>query len=143
MTVRNQGSAAAGAFWVDLYINPSHQPEFNITWNATCSLNPCFGIAWAVARSLAPGERIALTSVVSEVAPSYSRWLGYFAAGTTDVYVLADSWNPSGSMADANRANNLAHIAGLRVTGPNPALTGPQSPAVWPARPAAQDEARR
>jgi hypothetical protein len=74
--------------------------------------------------------------------PVYSIWPGYFAAGTTDIYVLADSWNPGGPMADTNRANNLVHLPGLRVSGPNPPLVGVQSLVERPARLEAQDRER-
>jgi hypothetical protein len=37
-------------------------------------------------------------------------------------------------MVDSNRANNLTHLSGLRVTGPNPALSSPQSLRSRPAQ---------
>src|SRR5581483_1167553 len=38
VTVQNQGSAAAEAFWVDLYINPSAAPTgANQPWNTRCA----------------------------------------------------------------------------------------------------------
>jgi hypothetical protein len=125
VVVKNQGSAAAAPFWVDMYLNPSRQPGFNVIWNTTCTLNPCFGIGWPVTGGLAPGASVTLTSAV--VPPGYAVWSGYFAAGTTDLYVLADSYNPSGPMVDSNRANNLFHMPGLQVTGPNPTLSSAQS----------------
>jgi hypothetical protein len=122
VVIENQGNAAAGPFWADMYLNPSRTPDFNIIWNKTCTLTPCFGIGWPVPNGLAPGASVTLSSAV--VPPGYSVWPGYFAAGTTDIYVLADSFNPNGPMVDTNRANNLAHIGGLSVTGPNPASAG-------------------
>jgi hypothetical protein len=116
--IKNEGNAPTTPFWVDLYINPSRQPDFNIIWNKTCTLNPCFGIGWLVPAGLAPGASVSLTSAVVPV--GYSVWPGYFAAGSTDIYVLADSFNPGGPMVDTSRANNLYHISGLSVTGPNP-----------------------
>jgi hypothetical protein len=132
VVIQNQGTATAAPFWVDMYLNPNRQPNFNVVWNTTCTLTPCFGIGWPVSTGLAPGASITLTSAV--VPPGYSVWPGYFAAGTTDLYVLADSWNPNGPMADSNRANNLFHRSGLQVTGPNPALSAPQSVQQRPAR---------
>jgi hypothetical protein len=140
VVIQNRGNAPAAPFWVDLYINPNRQPSFNDPWNTTCTLNPCFGIAWSVSNGLAPGASITLSSAV--VPPGYSIWPGYFATGTTDIYALADSWNPGGNMADGNRTNNLAHLGGLHVTGPNPALISPQSAMELPARPAAQGQGR-
>jgi hypothetical protein len=137
VTVTNQGTAPTAGFWVDLYINPSTPPTAaNVTWNTTCTLKPCYGIAWYVATPLAPGASITLSSASG--APGYTIWPGYFAAGTTDIYVYADSWNPSvatGAALEANETNNSDHIGGLSVTGPNPALRGAPATAL-PERPA-------
>ncbi|HEY3231463.1 MAG TPA: CARDB domain-containing protein, partial [Roseiflexaceae bacterium] len=127
VTVTNVGDAAAGPFWVDLFINPSAPPtQANVTWNQTCTLSPCYGIAWLVPNGLAPGASITLSS--QSVPAGYSVWPGYFAAGTTDLYVYADSWNPgvaTGAVAESNETNNSAHLGGLTVTGPNPSPVGP------------------
>jgi hypothetical protein len=137
VTVTNQGTAPTAGFWVDLYINPSTPPTAaNVTWNTTCTLKPCYGIAWYVATPLAPGASITLSSASG--APGYTIWPGYFAAGTTDIYVYADSWNPSvatGAALEANETNNSDHIGGLSVTGPNPALRSAPATAL-PERPA-------
>jgi hypothetical protein len=126
VTVTNQGAAPTTGFWVDLFINPSAPPSTaNVTWNATCTLKPCYGIAWYVPGPLAPGASITLSSAAGT--PGYTIWPGYFAAGTTDLYVYVDSWNPSvatGAVQESNEANNSAHLGGLTVTGPNPALRG-------------------
>ena len=126
MTIKNQGSAAAGSFRVDLYINPSSPPTAaNQLWNARCGLTPCFGMAWEVASGLAPGQNITLSSL--SLPAGYLVWPGYFASGASDLYAYADSFNPgvvAGSVAESNEANNRAELHGLRVTGPNPALAG-------------------
>jgi uncharacterized repeat protein (TIGR01451 family) len=122
VTVQNQGSAAAGAFWVDLYINPSTPPTAaNQTWNTRCALTPCFGMAWEVAGGLAPGQSITLSSL--SLPPGYSVWPGSFAAGSSDLYVYADSYSPgvvAGAVAESGEANNQFHLGGLVVTGANP-----------------------
>jgi hypothetical protein len=136
VTVTNQGTAPAAGFWVDLYINPTAPPTTNVTWNTTCTLKPCYGIAWYVTDPLAPGASIVLSSASG--APGYSIWPGYFAAGTTDVYAYVDSWNPgvaTGAVPESNETNNSDHIGGLTVTGPNPALRGTPA-AVLRERPA-------
>jgi len=129
VTVTNQGSAAAEEFWADLYINPSSPPTAaNQVWNTRCGLTPCFGIAWVVTGGLAPGQSITLSS--SSLPPGYSVWPGYFAAGTTDLYAYADSYNPgvaAGAAAESNETNNRAELHGLTVTGPNPSLAGVRS----------------
>ncbi|HJZ47590.1 MAG TPA: CARDB domain-containing protein, partial [Roseiflexaceae bacterium] len=127
VTVKNQGSASAGPFWVDLYINPSSPPTAaNQVWNNRCGLAPCFGMAWQVTSELAPGQSVTLSS--QSLPAGYSNWRGYFAAGTSDVYVYADSFNPgvvAGAVAESSETNNRAELHGLRVTGPNPKLSGP------------------
>jgi hypothetical protein len=137
VTVTNQGTAPATGFWVDLYINPATPPTApNTTWNTTCTLKPCFGIAWYVEEPLAPGASIVLSSANGR--PGYTDWRGYFAAGTTDVYVYVDSWNPgvaTAAVAESDENNNSDHIGGLTVSGPNPALRGAPA-AVLRERPA-------
>ncbi len=122
VTITNQGNAPATGFWVDLLINPSTVPNAaNVVWNKNCTLTPCYGIAWQVPATLAPGASITLSS--ASAPKDYSLWPGYFAAGTTDLYVYVDSWSPgvaSGAVQESNEANNRDHVGGLTVTGPNP-----------------------
>jgi hypothetical protein len=138
VTVTNQGDAPAGAFWVDLYINPSSPPTAaNQIWNTRCGLTPCFGMAWPVPNGLAPGQSITLSS--QSVPASYSAWPGWFAAGTSDLYGYADSYNPgvaTGAVAERDETNNRAELHGLSVTGRNPGLARPRSVADRSARPA-------
>lgn len=127
VVVENRGTAFAPPFWVDAYINPSHPPSANQIWNDLCTLSPCYGIAWGVQPGLAPGQRITLTSTPASYAAPYTRWPGSFAAGTTDVYVLADSWNrgvSTGAVAESDETNNRADIHGLTVAGSNPRQMG-------------------
>jgi hypothetical protein len=126
--VTNQGSAATGGFWVDLYINPSSPPTAaNQVWNTRCGMTPCFGMAWEVTSGLAPGQSVTLSS--RSLPPGYSIWPGYFAAGTSDLYAYVDSYNPSvaaGAVAESDETNNRAELHDLSVTGPNPSLVGIQ-----------------
>jgi hypothetical protein len=137
VTVTNQGNAPATGFWVDLLINPSTVPNTaNVVWNKNCTLTPCYGIAWRVLGTLAPGASITLSS--TDVPKEYSIWPGYFAAGTTDLYAYVDSWNPgvaSGAVQESNETNNRDHIGGLTVTGPNPSSTSAE-PSMLKERPA-------
>lgn len=137
VVVKNEGQVAAAPFWVDLYINPSRTPTFNTPWQQTCQLNPCFGMAWPVIGGLAPGASVTLSSTV--LTPGYSSWPGYFAAGTTTLYAQADSWNPSGTMADTNRANNIRQLGGLQVSGTLPRISEQNA---LRERPAANDLAK-
>jgi hypothetical protein len=116
VVVTNNGTQPAGEFWVDLYINPSETPAVNARWNDLCTLDPCYGLTWAVDQDLAPGESVTLSSDSFSELQSY--WLDTLAAGTTDIYVLADSWNPAsstGAVAESNENNNLAALHGLSV----------------------------
>jgi hypothetical protein len=131
VTITNVGDAATEAgFWVDLYLNPTAPPTFNQPWYDMCGLEPCHGIVWGVSEPLAPGESITLTSTVSSYEADYTRWPGWLASGTTDVYVVVDSWNcdsetgqcvAGGAVEESDETNNLTHLGGLEVTGENPA----------------------
>jgi hypothetical protein len=58
-----------------------------------------------------------------------SVWPGWFAAGTSDLYAYADSFNPgvaAGAVAESSETNNRAELHGLSVSGPNPLLAGSQ-----------------
>jgi hypothetical protein len=122
VTVRNQGTADATPFWVDVSINPSTPPtEANMIWNRYCTLDPCFGLAWYVPNGLAAGESVTLTSNPGDFDALRSRWPGFFAPGTTELYAFADSWNetvPTGGVLETDESNNRAEIRGISVADP-------------------------
>ena len=128
---------SAVSAWLDLYINPSGPPPAaNQVWNTRCGLTPCFGMAWDVASGLAPGQSITLSS--HSLRAGYSIWPGWFAAGTSDLYAYADSYNPSvvaGAVAESDEANNQFHLGGLVVTGSNPSQVRVQDVNDLPSRP--------
>ncbi|HEX5692331.1 MAG TPA: hypothetical protein VFX76_20085, partial [Roseiflexaceae bacterium] len=136
-TISNASAGDAGPFWVDLFVNPSAPPTAaNVTWNNACGMDPCFGLSWKV-DGLAAGQSITLSS--TNLPPGYSVWPGWFAAGTTDLYLSVDSWKPGvaqGAVAEANEANNIAHLGGLSVKGVNPPFLRMRPAAELPARPA-------
>jgi uncharacterized repeat protein (TIGR01451 family) len=141
VTITNQGKGPASGFWVDLYINPSQPPDGpNHPWNESCGITPCYGMAWFVEQSLAPGEAIQLTSTPGSFLPDYSIWPGSFPAGVTDLYAYADSWDPvviSGAVTESDESNNRAELHGLQVTaGTNPKpLALPNGPLPRPRPP--------
>lgn len=126
VVVKNQGSNWASGFWVDFFINPSQRPApSGQTWNKLCTLSPCYGIAWFVEQPLHPGESVTLTSTPGSYSIPYTYWPGSFAAGTSDLYLLVDSWNPNtstGAIPESDESNNLAELHGLVVTSAS--LTG-------------------
>lgn len=146
ITVQNIGSAPAGPFWVDLYLNPDRPPQINDLWHDHCALRPCFGVAWGVTRILQPGEQITL-STGSGYDTLRTYWLGWLANGTTTIYALADSWNVTGvtgAVFESDETNNRGVRDGLVVGGTNPPAP-PWTPAYFagsaqslllPARPA-------
>lgn len=127
VTVTNQGDVPAGAFWIDGYLNPSSPPDgANQLWNTRCGMTPCFGLVWQVPGGLAPGASVTLTS--QSLPAGYSYWPGWLAAGTTDLYVYVDSFNPgvaAGAVAESNEGNNRAELHGLHIAGTNPQLVRP------------------
>ncbi len=140
--VTNQGeTATTSRFWVDLYINPKTLPTAStvpMLWEKNCGIQPCFGIAWAVNRTLQPGESVTLTSQPGNYASAYTRWPGWFASGTRNVYAYVDSWNPNvttGAVLEENESNNRGDLTGLSVTGTNPPFRSLTETEI-PARPA-------
>jgi hypothetical protein len=124
VTITNIGNAPSTPAWVDLYINPSATPAPSTPWNAVCGLQPCFGLVWIVP-ALAPGQRVTLSSSAGSYAQRYSIWPGWFASGTTDLYLYVDSWNPGvsdGAIFESDESNNQAELPGLLVSGPNPTV---------------------
>src|SRR5690606_9247497 len=82
--ISNQGTVPAQNFWVDLSINPSSPPSAaNHIWNERCGTTPCFGLAWEVKESLAPGQSMTLTT--RKPLAGFAIWPGWFAAGTSDL----------------------------------------------------------
>lgn len=143
-TITNQGTAAAGPFWVDLFINPVRLPTAaNQIWSDVCGMEPCFGIAWAVTDKLAPGESVTLTSTTASFSAGHTIWPGWFASGTSDVYLYVDSWNPgvaTGAVAESDETNNLAPPLRVDVTGTNPASPNLATIPDLARRPAPGDE---
>jgi hypothetical protein len=139
--VTNQGNTAAGGFWVDFYINPSSAPGVNMPWNSVCGLSPCYGLAWYVS-GLGAGDSVTLTSTPDSYEADYTRWPGYFAGGTTDLYLYVDSWNPTvstGGVLESNESNNQAERHGLSVTGLSGTEEESMPPAEIPPRPVRLD----
>jgi hypothetical protein len=118
--VTNLGPAPAGPFWVDFYINPSRVPGVNDPWNEVCGMSPCYGIAWYVSGGLAPGQSVSLTSTPGSYASDYSIWPGYYASGTSDLYLYVDSWNrpaTAGGVLESDETNNMAERHGAGTGG--------------------------
>jgi large repetitive protein len=112
--VKNQGDEIATSFWIDLYINPNRAPTTaGKPWETTCTLDPCYGIAWYVPGGLQPGQSIVITSTPESYFADNTIWPGSFAPGTRNLYVYVDSWNtnnPNGAIAESNETNNRAEI---------------------------------
>jgi len=104
VTIRNVGSAPAGPFWVDLYLDPSRVPAPGVPWNDVCAE----GVAWRVS-GLAPGEARALRS--DQGAVGYTYWRGYFAATPNPhiLYAVVDSWpyDPAETVPETNEGDNV------------------------------------
>ncbi len=145
VTVTNEGYATASPFWADLYINPSEPPNApNQLWDLRCSLTPCFGITWKVDEYLERGESVTLTSTPDSFDPDLTRWNGWFAKDTSDLYLYVDSWScedwdnkdcdPMGAMVELDEHNNQDALHDLRVTGTNPSVMLSQEPLLKPLR---------
>jgi hypothetical protein len=116
VTIANRGSVQSGGFWVDLHINPAQPPQGSpAPWHKNCGLTPCYGVTWYVA-TLPAGYEIELSSRTPLV--GYSIWNGSFAPGTTDLYLVVDSWSgANGAVRESDESNNGASLHGLNVSG--------------------------
>jgi hypothetical protein len=139
--ITNIGTAATDrTFWVDLFINPDEPPDpsqLPLTWNQTCNLDPCFGIAWGVTQILAPGESITLVSTPDQYFLEQTVWPGWFASGSSDLYLYVDTWHTTGqpgTQDELDETNNRTDLHGLQVTGENPPVLLPQSHSSLPPR---------
>jgi hypothetical protein len=136
VTITNIGAAPSTPAWADVYISPSTPPSAPGTpWNTVCGLQPCFGLVWVVP-ALDPGQSVTLRSTVGSYAQPYSIWPGWFAGGTSALYLYVDSWNPgvfAGAVVESDESNNRAERHGLQVSGTNPTLAHPPA-ADLPAR---------
>ncbi|NOK63541.1 MAG: hypothetical protein GFH27_549371n40 [Chloroflexi bacterium AL-W] len=145
VTITNSGTASASNFWVDFYINPDTPPTSpNIPWDETCSIEPCYGIAWFVENTIAPGDSVILTSTSDSYFQPNTIWPGYFAPGTTDLYLYVDSWNrdtsigngsPYGAIRESDEVNNRAEQTGLTIEGIQIAPANTRRPEDLPTRP--------
>jgi hypothetical protein len=120
VVITNAGTAPAHGFWVDFYLNPSSPPtQGNQPWDTLCSLSPCYGLAWRVDSTLSPGESLTLTSTADSYWVPNTIWPGYFAGGTSDLYLFVDSFSnpssPSGAVLELDEGNNRAELHGLSV----------------------------
>ncbi|MCC6189132.1 MAG: tandem-95 repeat protein [Anaerolineales bacterium] len=120
VAITNAGAAPAHGFWVDFYLNPSSPPsQGNQPWDSVCGLSPCYGLAWKVDDTLNPGESLTLTSTAGSYWAANTLWPGYFAGGTTDLYLYVDSFSnpssPAGAVLELNETNNRAELHGLSV----------------------------
>jgi hypothetical protein len=143
VVITNQGTAASTPFWADFYINPSAPPTApNMLWNNLCGMTPCYGLAWYIPTSLAPGESVTLTSMPNgycqdNTMPSNpggycnaaTIWPGAFASGTQHLYLFVDSSNPTvstGAVLEGDESNNrseLHFLSALDGVGDLSALT--------------------
>ena len=130
--VTNQGVQATGPFWIDFYINPNRAPTAaGRPWEVTCTLNPCYGVAWTVPAGLQPGQSIVLTSTADSYFADNTIWPGSFTAGTSKLYVFADSWNidnTAGAVAESNETNNRAEISFAPLAGAPASLLSEAAP---------------
>ena len=123
--ITNQAIISTGPFWVDFYINPSAPPTAaNMPWNDLCNMTPCYGIAWYISTSLAPGQSLTLVSLsggpcstsggtLGHYCADNTIWPGSFASGTQDLYLFVDSWNPgvpTGAVSETNEGNNRSEF---------------------------------
>lgn len=115
VTVTNTGPGVARPFWVELYINPRERPTGpNQRWPELCRTTDasCFGIVWEFAEGLRPGESRSLDASIDNNGPQ-TVWPGCFAAGTRELYLSIDSWDPGvpyGRVQELSESDNIVPI---------------------------------
>jgi uncharacterized repeat protein (TIGR01451 family) len=109
VVIKNIGTAsAAGAFWVDIYFNPSARPGYNQTWQQIAPAGAVWGVIVTGANAIAPGGTLTLTSGGTYYFADESSPLP-FPAGA-QVYAQVDSVNPAttyGAVQESNETNNV------------------------------------
>ncbi|MCK6624302.1 MAG: hypothetical protein L6R45_03910 [Anaerolineae bacterium] len=108
LVIRNQGNApVVGAFWVDVYFNPTSTPTVNRRWQDIASRGQVWGIQGA-GLPLDPGESLTLTSGGAFYFPQFSS-TPPLPVGA-HVFALVDSVDFSttfGAVRESSEANNL------------------------------------
>jgi uncharacterized repeat protein (TIGR01451 family) len=144
--IANRGETPTpSGFWVDMFINPNVVPSADLVplaWYDHCTMDPCYGITWEVPQSLEPGEQLTLTSEPGGFHETYSRWPGWFASGTSELYIYIDGWGDPGepgAVIESNEENNMAVLRNLQVGGTTPPTTTLQEGG-FPPRPARPGE---
>jgi hypothetical protein len=109
VTVQNIGdAAAANAFWIDVYFNPTETPAVNKEWETIAAA----GAVWGVTADIAAGDSLTLT--VGDAYYAADESSAAFPTGAT-VYGYVDSVNYDtnyGNVAESNESNNLWPAAG-------------------------------
>ncbi|MEZ4730241.1 MAG: hypothetical protein R3E79_24185 [Caldilineaceae bacterium] len=110
----------------------------NAIWSSLQAL-PLLRGCLGCGRGLRPRSEQPLTSTGDSYSAGHTIWPGYFASGTTDLYLYVDRWNPgvaTGAAAESDETNNRAELHGLQVTGPNPTSVFQRRADELPPRPA-------
>jgi hypothetical protein len=134
VVIRNRGTRTAAAdFWVDVYIEPTTQPEINDPWDTIAAK----GAAWGVTADLLPSQTLTLTTggVYFDAGKSD---LGGLTAGAP-AWALVDSVNHAtsyGAVLESNETNNLTGPVAVQVGTANlpEAAAAPSRPARLPER---------
>jgi len=107
VVIKNEGTAAADDFWVDMYINPDTAPTgINQTWVT----NGGEGLVWGVIDPLLAGESLTLTLSSIYYAPDESSFpSGIITVGST-VYAQVDAVGESwyGAVLEIDEDNNIS-----------------------------------
>ncbi|MBN1875186.1 MAG: DNRLRE domain-containing protein [Anaerolineae bacterium] len=105
VSIANQGRGEAGAFWLDVGVDPQHLPVVNQVWHEWGS---AYGAAWQVP-ALGSGESIVLTVGDAWYNAGQSRWPEGFNAGEHQLWAYVDSWGlpyPWGGVDETREDNN-------------------------------------
>jgi hypothetical protein len=147
VTIANDGNMPVqGAFWVDLYLNPSQLPRVGLLWDDLGTYGKAWYVRTASTMPILPGQSIQLSTLQpdDQANPntSWSRWPDDLPAGGT-IYALVDSyWPPNGLVLESDEDNNLSAPAYVQDADPSaplmsyptpvPAIVGTPAPVATP-----------
>lgn len=134
VSIANQGAGDAGAFWVDVGVDPQHLPVVNEVWHEWGSP---YGAAWQVP-ALRGGDALTLTLNDAWYQPTQSRWPAGFSAGEHRLWAYVDSWGvpyPWGGVQetaeDNNRYGPVSFVGAATVPLVAPQQLTPIPPRTW------------
>jgi hypothetical protein len=132
VVLKNVGTApVAGAFWVDVYFDPSAPPSYNQTWKQIAPAGAVWGVIATGTAEIAPGATLTLTSGGAYYFADESSPLPFPAGG--QVYAQVDSVNLATTYGAVRESDETNNVFGPVVSAPGSQVR-PAAEAAAPVR---------